>query len=164
MLVLCASIVLFNDVKAQEHSATTAVCWSLLPGAGQIYNRQAWKIPIIYGSFATVGYFIHYNYQKMTLFREEYLYRTAHADSPNITDYANYPTSSIYSLYNAYNRDYQLSIIFAVGVYALNLIDAYVSGHLFDFKIDDNLSMDFFPYVAPTVDGFHPTVGLNVHF
>ncbi len=164
MLVLCASIVLFNGVKAQEHSATTAVCWSLLPGAGQVYNHQAWKVPIIYGGFAAVGYFIHYNYQKVSLFRNEYIYRTTHSDTPNLEEYANYPTSSIYSLYNSYNRDYQLSIIFAVGVYALNLVDAYVSGHLFDFKIDDDLSMSLSPSITPTAHGLYPTIGFQMYF
>jgi len=164
MLVLCASIVLFNGAKAQEHSATTAVCWSLMPGAGQIYNHQAWKVPIIYGGFAVVGYFINYNYQKVSLFRNEYIYRTTHNDTPNLDEYANYPTSSIYSLYNSYNRDYQLSIIIAVGVYALNLVDAYVSGHLFDFKIDDDISMSFAPSITPTATGFHPTVGFQMQF
>lgn len=152
-----------NSAAAQEHSAMTAVAWSIIPGGGQVYNRQAWKIPIIYGAFATVGYFIHYNYQKMDMFRDEYLYRINNG-SPNLDNYAAYPNSSIYSLYNSYNRDYQLSIIIAVGIYALNMVDAYVSGHLFNFKIDDELTLGLSPSAMPTPEGWQPALGVQLHF
>ena len=141
----------------------TAVALSVVPGGGQIYNHQAWKIPIIYGAFATVGYFVYYNYQKMDMFRDEYLCRV-NTGTANLPDYANYPNSSIYSLYNSYNRDYQLSIIIAVGVYALNFVDAYVSGHLFDFKIDDELALSLMPSATPTLQGFQPTLGVQLRF
>lgn len=163
--VSCFSFLIFHlsFLQAQEHSPTTAVCLSLLPGAGQVYNHQAWKIPIIYGAFATVGYFIHYNYQKMDMFRDEYLYRINNGTA-NMSDYASYPNSSIYSLYNSYNRDYQLSIIIAAGIYALNLVDAYVYGHLFNFRIDDELSMNLSPTVTPTPMGWQPTLGVQLQF
>ena len=142
----------------------TALRWSLLPGGGQIYNHQAWKLPIIYGSFAAMGYFIHYNYQKMDMFKDEYLYRVNHDDTPSLEAYSSYPTSNIYSLYNAYNRDFQLMIIITVGIYALNLIDAYVFGHLFDFRIDDELSLNLAPSAALTPTGIQPTLGLSLIF
>ena len=141
-----------------------AMCWSLIPGGGQIYNHQAWKIPIIYGSFAAMGYFVNYNYQRMAMFKEEYLYRVNHNDTPALEAYASYPTSNIYSLYNAYNRDFQLMVIITVGIYALNLVDAYVFGHLFDFKIDDNLSLNLAPSMLPDPTGFHPAVGATLRF
>lgn len=148
----------------EEHSPTKALLLSLLPGAGQVYNGQAWKVPVIYGVFAGMGYFIHYNYTRMDKFKEEYLYRVQHGGTPNLADYASYPTSSIYSLYNSYNRDYQLMVIITVGVYALNLIDAYVFGHLYSFSIDDDLSMAVTPTVTPTPLGFHPSLGVTLSF
>ena len=51
-----------------------------------------------------------------------------------------------------------------MGVYALNLIDAYVFGHLFDFKIDDNISLALTPSLQPTPEGPIPTVGIGLHF
>lgn len=153
-----------HSVVPEEHSATKALLWSLIPGGGQIYNRQAWKVPIIYAAFAGVGYFIYYNYNRMAMFKDEYLYRVNHNDTPNLADYASYPTSNIYSLYNSYNRDFQLMAIIAAGVYALNLIDAYVFGHLFDFRIDDDLSLNFTPGLQPTPLGLQPSMGLTLSF
>ena len=165
LLVVIASIALIfplhstSHLQAQDHSATKAMCLSLIPGGGQIYNRQAWKIPIIYGAFAGMGYFIYDNYTSMTMFKNEYLYRQQHNDAPNLPDYASYPKSSILSLYNSYNQTFQLMIIITVGIYALNLIDAYVFGHLFDFQMSDDIS--FAPSITTTPMGLAPIWGIS---
>ena len=153
-----------QKVVPEEHSATKALMLSLLPGGGQVYNGQAWKIPVIYGALATVGYFAYYNYDRMTMFKDEYLYRVNNNGATNLADYASYPTSNIYSLYNSYNRDFQLMIIIAAGIYALNLIDAYVFGHLYDFQIDDDISLALSPALVPGVMGLHPVLGLSLKF
>lgn len=165
-LAFCASaLFLFlhpslNTVCAQEHSPDVALRWSLIPGGGQIYNRQAWKVPIIYGAFAGMGYLIYDSYQDMKMFKDEYLYRVNHNDTPNLEEYASYPTSNIYSLYNSNNRNFQLMIIITAGIYALNLVDAYVFGHLFDFQIDDDISMNMAPMLQMTPAGVTPTIGV----
>lgn len=147
-----------------DHSPDVALRWSLLPGAGQIYNHQAWKVPVIYGAFAGVGYFIYDNYKAMRLFKDEYLYRVNHNDETQNPDYVSYPTSNILELYNTYNRNFQLMIIIAAGIYGLNLLDAYVFGHLFNFTIDDDISLNFTPSIQPTPTGFYPSLGLNLTF
>ncbi|MBR6441851.1 MAG: hypothetical protein IKS44_07390 [Bacteroidales bacterium] len=152
---------------ASEHSATKALYLSLLPGAGQIYNGQAWKIPIIYGAFAGLGYFIHSNYTNMQTFKEEYLYRVNNNDTPRLEGYTNYPNSAILNMYQSYNRNFQLMIILSGVVYGLNLVDAYVFGHLYDFQIDDNLSMRLSPSLLPDVAGgiaFAPAVRVALTF
>lgn len=168
MLTVCVGILLafhfslFASAQAQEHSASVALRWSLLPGGGQVYNHQAWKVPIIYGAFAGMGYLIYDNYNSMKMFKDEYLYRVNHNDTPNLEDYASYPTSNIYSLYNSYNQNFQLMVIITVGIYALNLVDAYVFGHLFDFTIDDDITLG--PTVQPTCYGLAPGIGATFRF
>lgn len=168
VMLVCVSIAFLfplsssHSLKAQEHSATKAMCLSLLPGAGQVYNHQAWKIPIIYGAFAGMGYLIYDNYQSMKMFKDEYLYRRSHNDATNLSGYEGYPTSNIYSLYNSYNQTYQLMIIIAVGIYALNLVDAYVFGHLFEFQMNDDISLG--PGVMDTPFGMRPTLGVSFSF
>lgn len=167
VMLVCVSIAIyfplssFHTLRAQEHSATTAMCLSLLPGGGQVYNHQAWKIPIIYGAFAGMGYFIYDNYQSMKMFKEEYLYRVQHDGATNLSGYESYSTSNIYSLYNSYNQYFQLMIIITVGIYALNLVDAYVFGHLFEFQMSDDISLG--PGIMATPFGLHPTVGLSIN-
>ena len=106
LLLLIAFPLAAQDIAPKPHSADVALRWSIIPGGGQIYNHQAWKIPIIYTAFAGVGYLIYTNYTSMATFRDEYLYRVNHNDSPNLERYASYSTSNIRSLYNSYNRYY----------------------------------------------------------
>ena len=109
-----------------------------------------------------MGYLIYDSYQDMKMFKDEYLFRVNHKDTPSLEGYESYPTSNIYSLYNSYNRNFQLMIIITVGIYALNLVDAYVFGHLFDFEIDDDISMAVLPGVQLIPQGVAPTVGLSL--
>ena len=164
LLLLSRSVMSQDTVVVSDHSATKALCFSIIPGGGQIYNRQAWKVPVIYGAFAGVGYFIYSNYTQMKKFKDEYLFRINNNDTPSLPAYASYPTSSIRSYYNSYNQYFQLSIIIAVGFYALNLVDAYVFGHLFDFRIDDDLTMGFTPMLQPMPDGLVGGLGCTLRF
>lgn len=166
-LILCCPTIKAQQISTpQEHSANKAVLLSILPGGGQIYNHQAWKLPIIYGALGTMGYLVYDNYSSMMKFKTEYLYRVEHNDTPNLADYANYPNSSIYNMYQTYNQYFQLMVIISVGVYALNLVDAYVFGHLFDFQINDDLSLNLHPSMTlnPSLKTATPTFGLTLNF
>ena len=164
-------------VVEKPHSASKALLLSaVLPGAGQVYNGQAWKIPIVYAGLGGVAYYTYTNYTQMKLYKEEYLYRvnndgaSLHPDDPSI---ANDPTSNIYNLYEDYNKTFQLSIIIAAAVYGLNLLDAYVFGHLYDFQITDELTLNIAPELLPynkiggtfgTGLGFAPAAGIRLRF
>lgn len=130
------------------HSANTALWKSaVIPGWGQIYNRQAWKVGIIYGGAAVATYFGVTNYRNAQKFKTEYINRNEGNTTDLLPDYASYPDENIYNLYQAYEKNFQLSIIAGVAIYALNLIDAYCYGHLFDFQINDDLSLRLIPTV-----------------
>ena len=133
----------------KQHSPRRALIYSaVLPGLGQVYNKQAWKIPIIYVGAGVVTYFAVTNYQGKVKFETEYRNRMNGNTEALLPNYANYPDNNIYNIYQSYNRNFQLSLICGGLVYALNLIDAYVYGHLFDFEINDDISMR----IAPKVD------------
>lgn len=132
-----------------QHSPKRAVIYSaILPGLGQVYNRQAWKIPIIYVGAGAVTYFAVTNYKGKVKFETEYRNRMNGNTGELLPNYASYPDANIYNIYQSYNRNFQLSLICGGLVYVLNLIDAYVYGHLFDFEINDDISM----HIAPKVD------------
>ena len=84
-----------------------------------------------------------------------------HDGATHLSGYESYPTSNIYSLYNSYNQNFQLMIIITVGIYALNLVDAYVFGHLFDFQMNDDITLG--PTVIGSPWGLTPAVGLTMN-
>ena len=65
-----------------QHSPTKAMWMSaVLPGLGQVYNKQAWKIPIIYAGAAGVTYFAITNYQGREKFKNELIKVFVHNQS-----------------------------------------------------------------------------------
>lgn len=149
-------------VPEEPHSPRKAILLSILPGAGQVYNGQAWKVPIIYGGFALAGFYMYTNYHKMRDFRDEYLWRIK-GGTPELDGYTHYPDASIYNYYQSYNQSFQLSIILSVLLYSLNLVDAFVYGHLYEFQINDDISMTLQPNVdiLPYNPTLQPVTGLT---
>jgi hypothetical protein len=101
----------------------------------------------------------------MVAFKKEYLQRV-NEGVRSLEGYTNYPDMSIYNMYQSYNKNFQLFVIITAAVYGLNLIDAYVFGHLYDFQIDDDLTLHLGPSVAPmpTVGGYAPSLQLTLRF
>lgn len=144
------------------HSPRKATIYSaILPGLGQIYNRKYWKVPLIYAGFGTIGYFINWNNDNYQLFRvgyehltdgnpetQDYLkieaVRRNNYNLDNQTEYNNLKTA-LSKQQDYYRRNRDLLIISFVGFYGLNIIDASVDAHLFDFDISDDLTMKWEP-------------------
>lgn len=156
-----------DTITTKPHSPNTALWKSaIIPGWGQVYNRQAWKIGIIYGGAALITYIGVDNYHNAQKFKTEYLNRNNGNTADLLPEYANYPDQNIYNLYQAYEKNFQLSIIAGVALYALNLIDAYCYGHLFDFQINDDLSLQISPAVQslPIGVGLASGISLQLRF
>lgn len=145
------------EIKKTEvkHSPRKATIYSAaLPGLGQIYNRKYWKVPLVYGGFATLGYFINFNHG-------EYIkYRQAYSDiidnDPNTSSYLKLITNpkpermsqyteTLRSYKDYWRRNRDLLVIFTAGFYALNIIDASVDAHFFKFDISDDLTVKWAP-------------------
>jgi len=148
------------DNAEEIHSPRKATIYSaILPGLGQGYNKKYWKIPIIYAGFGTIGYFIGWNNGFYKTYKLAYsdltdddpntdsyldLDATKYYDLENPTDYNNFKTGlSKQSDYYRRNRD--LLIIAMAGFYGLNIIDASVDAHFFDFDISEDLTMNWQP-------------------
>lgn len=138
-----------NDTSKITHSPKKAAILSAaLPGLGQIYNRKYWKVPIIYAGLGTLGYLITFNNSQYRLYRNAYLAKID--DDPLTID--QYPFASADGLLqqlNQYRRTRDILIAGAVIVYALNIIDASVDAHLFEFDVSDDLTLRIEPNFLP---------------
>ena len=113
---------------------------SIFPGAGQIYTKKYWKVPIIYSALVTSGYFIIDNNKKYKKYRDTYLDR-----NNGIIDNLNYSNSELITLKDYYKRNREISIMLFSLSYILNIIDASVNAHLFQYEIDENISFKIDP-------------------
>jgi hypothetical protein len=131
----------------------------VIPGAGQIYNRKYWKLPIVYGGFMGCIYAMRWNNQMFHDYSQAYIDLTD--DDPNTKSYerfqqfSNRITDANIQRYqelfknrkNRFRRWRDLSFFVMCGVYAISIIDAYVDASLSEFDISDDLTMR----VAPTI-------------
>ncbi|MBC7652148.1 MAG: hypothetical protein H7101_10405, partial [Deinococcales bacterium] len=90
-----------KDTAKPKHDPRIATKRSLIfPGLGQIYNKEYWKLPIVYGalSIPTITYFYNNNFYKETKFAYEARFKAAlpTGQGRDSTDY--------YSLETKYQR------------------------------------------------------------
>lgn len=143
--------------KAKKpHSPQKATIMSAcLPGLGQIYNGKWWKVPIVYAGLGGLGYLVYNNYYEYTSYLHAYEFQTG--DLPEgVTlnqheiDLANtYSSSQLQTKKESYRRDFEFYGILTVAWYGLNIVDACVDGHLYNYDISDDLSLSIDPYLRP---------------
>ncbi|MBP5401443.1 MAG: hypothetical protein J6Y35_07435 [Bacteroidales bacterium] len=154
-----------DSVLRKKHNPKIAIALSaILPGAGQIYNRKAWKVPIIYAGLEATGFCVYYFAMETNKYKWEYRYRMQ-----GKTDLLNPSLSSkddetILSMKKLYQRRMEVSIAALTVVYVLNLIDAIVDAHLFYFDISDDLSMRWSPAIQPDPFGRYSGGGVSLTF
>jgi hypothetical protein len=117
---------------------------AVLPGLGQIYNKRYWKVPIVYGGIATSIYFYSENRTDYNRFRNAYKRRLAGFKDDEFYGNGNEPLISNDRLINAQRtaqKNMSMSLMVAVGIYLLNIIDANVDAHLKQYDVREDLSL-----------------------
>lgn len=140
----------------------------VLPGAGQIYNRKYWKLPIVYGGILGCIYamrwcnMMYHDYSQAymdimddnpeTDSYNEFLHLGATIDESNESTYQN-----LFKKRKDYYRKYRdLSVFCLIGVYVLSIIDAYVDASLSQFDISEDLSLKVEPAVINNKSSVNP--------
>jgi|GEM_PF-2038370 len=138
----------FNSRKAWLYSA-------VVPGLGQYYNHSYLKIPIIYGLFVSAVLYISFNYDQYQIALKAYKTRLVNNTSTNIDpiqySYLYIPdiTQLNSSYVQYYRKNLDLGVLAAVGVWALNAIDAFVVSELKGFDVSNDLSIKIRPALLP---------------
>ena len=157
----------YIDLTKKPDAIKAVWLGAICPGAGQIYNKSYWKLPIVYGAFMGCGYAISMMQNRYSGYRTAYmdLYRDLEAgtvsEDPSKSYIAVIPDgydlsrvggastwmNTLKSRQSTYRRYRDYSILATVVVYALSLIDAYVDAQLFDYDISPDLSLNVEPQI-----------------
>lgn len=175
-------------LEGKPHSPHKATILAMvLPGAGQVYNRQWWKLPILYGGVGAAIYGLSWNTKYYNKYKDAFVGYTAYlnqiAEDKENDKETPYPTDNKWDQLMApgktaegysealqkrfqealktkkenYKRNRDLMYIVCAGIYAVQIIDAVVFAHFYDFEINEDLSMK----IAPST-GFSPACGGTV--
>lgn len=143
----------------------------IIPGWGQITNKQAWKVPIVYGLLGGLTYY------SIDLNIQYHDYRAAYYNQVTNTGDLRFGSTPAYlegqsSQSLKSNRDFlrnrrDFIYVTIALAYILNAVDAYVFAHLRSFDVSDDLSMNhtFEPTTITSASVGHvPGVSLKVSF
>lgn len=133
---------------------------AIVPGLGQFYNRQYWKVPVIYAGLAVAGYYFADNLKNYQDYRKAYIGRI---NNPYPTDkYVGiYTIDQLQQLQNDYNRYLNLTVL-ATGVgYMLQVMEAITGAHLKNFDVSRDISLHAQPIVYPKAIGFSVAVNFK---
>ena len=157
-----------NEVSQVKKATTLS---TICPGAGQIYNKSYWRVPIIVGGLASTIYTIDWNNRCYQRFKTSYNLRVDYDNNPDKYPNGsadefrgNYTATFLKNLKDSYRRNRDLCILLTAGIYLLNILDAHVDAHLQDYDISDDLTMNMEPYFDVTPVGSKPTMGLSLNF
>ena len=129
---------------------------AILPGWGQAYNREYWKIPLVYGVIGVPVGFYFYNNSWYKKTKKAYEIRVTNDTSrfgeidPKLS---NLDASNLRFYRNTFRKDRDYSILYTLVAWGLNVVDATVFGHLKDFDVSDDLSLRIKPVINTSVQG-----------
>ncbi|MGN0029460.1 MAG: DUF5683 domain-containing protein [Marinilabiliaceae bacterium] len=148
------------------HSPHTATMYAaILPGLGQIYNKKYWKLPLLYGGAAALGYAIHFNNKYLKRYsnayrdfllgdpnNKSYMYfvNKAHLTEADVQGvYKSWFQNSLKKKKDYYRRYRDMSIFGMAGLYIVQIVDACVDAHFFNFDVSDDLAINWAPAASP---------------
>ena len=133
---------------------------AVLPGLGQGFNKKYWKIPIVYAAIGTSVYSYDFNQKKYWDYRNAYKSRKA--------GYKNDPYQNLIldddrlldgAEFHKKNRD--LSMVFIVGFYILNILDANIDAHLKQYNVNESLTIK--TYINNDIEFYEQSIGISLN-
>jgi hypothetical protein len=164
-----------DEYKHSPHKAS--VYAAVFPGAGQIYNKKYWKVPLLYAGIGGLVYAIHFNSSYYNKYRSAY--RDFLIRDPGNTSYEEFipvglTIEDVHGQYEEwfqralqnkrryYKRYRDISYIGMAALYLASIIDASVDAHFYDFDISDDLSLRVEPAVLSPVSEKGSAFGLQM--
>lgn len=108
----------------------------IIPGGGQFYNRDYWKVPIVWGAEGAAIYFIFENTSQYKDFRDAY----AQMLDGTLEEFMGLSNpSDVRLVRDSYRKDMEVSWVVFVALHLLNVFEAFIDRHLMNFNVNENL-------------------------
>ena len=161
-IFLALFIIVNANSYAQEYGEKVpkraALYSAIIPGAGQVYTKKYWKVPIIYAGLITSVYYINESNDFYQLYKSTYLNRINEITTDEFQ--GTYSDSDLKTLTDHYRRNREVSVLLFTLTYVLNIVDASVNAHLFDYDVSDELSL----HIKPMYFSKENATGLSLSF
>jgi hypothetical protein len=162
------------DKRLHDNPKRATIYSAILPGAGQVYNKKYWKVPIVYAAIGIPAYAFFYN--KSWYLKCQYALTVAvnTANNGSVGDdslkkvapellpfVTSNDQNGIITNRDSFRKNQDYSVLFFLLFYGLNIVDATVDAHLKDFNVNSDLSFQIKPMIMP---GPTPSAGITLAF
>ncbi len=142
------------DTSLPYRPRTAIIRSAILPGWGQITNKKYWKLPLVYGALGATTYVFFNNLKQYKEAKTAYALATdgdPSNDNQIIQPYFSVKDQPdrIKSFRNAVRQDVDYSVLFFIGFWGLQVVDAAVDANLKTFDVSDDLSLQVRPGLSP---------------
>ncbi len=139
-----------------------------VPGLGQFYNRKYWKVPLAWAAVGTGVFVYQFNQTEYLRYRTAFKLRSAGFSTDEFYD-VNLdgigPDVSDRALEEAQKKaqsQRDSSLLIAIGLYLLNVLDASVDAHLKPFNMNEDLNVSIQPILRQHPIQMGAEIGLNL--
>ncbi len=147
-------------IPPPRHSPTKAsILSAVLPGAGQIYNRQYWKAPIIWAGLGISIYNLQKNLKDFKERKAAYVLRSDNDPTNDPEKFKNMNSGTLLENIDVSRKNRDWSYAFTGIFYLLNIVEASVGAHLFYFDVSEDISLNIQPYQFQSTQ---PAYGLRL--
>ena len=135
---------------AKRYSPRKAILYAaVLPGLGQVYNKKYWKVPLVYGGFYAIGFYMD-QYNDIYTEYKGYLFDNLEnglRGENDVNPEINRTTGQLRTIVNKARRERDFMIILMGGMYLLQMVDAHVDAHLKEFDLNPTLQVSIEPSI-----------------
>ena len=162
------------DKRLHDNPRRATLYSAILPGAGQVYNKKYWKVPIVYAAIGIPAYAFFYN--KSWYLKCQYALTVCinNANNGSVGDdslkkvapellpfVTSNDQNGIITNRDSFRKNQDYSVLFFLLFYGLNIVDATVDAHLKYFNVSSDLSFQIKPMIMP---GPTPSAGITLAF
>ncbi len=143
--------VLLKSYAARYDPRKALMYAAVLPGLGQIYNKKYWKLPLVYGGFVAIGYYINFWQDNYIEYKSQLFYNLDHGigeNESNPADPLQYTTAGLRTIVDKSRRNRDFWVIMIGAMYLLQIVDAHVDAHLKEFDLNPTLKVSVRPSVS----------------
>jgi hypothetical protein len=133
---------------AKRFSPRKAILYAaILPGLGQAYNKKYWKLPLVYGGFFFIGYYMNLYNDLYTEYKGYLFYNLEHdlSGDNDVNPDIEWTTGQLRTQVDRIRRERDFMIILMGGMYLLQMVDAHVDAHLKEFDLNPKLQVSIEP-------------------
>lgn len=126
----------------------------IIPGAGQVYNKQYWKVPIVWAAEGAAIYNLVSKWQEYNRWDTDWKLLATNQPAMYSTNMTS--VTAVKEIRDDEREARDQAWLIVIGVHLIATADAFVSRHLIEFDVDDDITIIIDP-ISP-VPGFNLTM------